>query len=359
MNTYKFSNHTGINFTKELKESVNQYFAKKNISKSGDHRIVIKSAVMLSMFLVPLIILNTGLIASVPLLFVLYLISGLGMAGIGMSVMHDALHGSFSNKKSINKLMGWSIYLIGASPTVWKIQHNVLHHTYTNIDEADDDLNVPGVLRFSPDQNRYWVHKFQFVYAWVLYSLMTLIWVTTRDFTRLHRYSKLGLVKSSKEYNRILMSAIFWKVFYFSYALALPLVMVPLAWWIIVVAFFCMHFITGMILSVIFQMGHIMPSSDFPQPDENGLIGQNWSIHQLATTCNFAPKNKLLSWYIGGLNYQIEHHLMPHVCHVHYKEISKIVKQTAEKYGIPYHTKSTLTAALRSHTDMLYHLGRV
>ncbi|WP_421878587.1 fatty acid desaturase family protein [Marinoscillum sp.] len=358
MNTYKFANHTGINFTKELKESVNQYFASKKISKSGDYRMLIKSAVMLSLFLIPLIVLSTGVVSNVALLFGLYLISGLGMAGIGMSVMHDALHGSFSSKKSVNKIMGWSINLIGADPTVWKIQHNVLHHTYTNIDEADDDLHIPGILRFSPDQNRYWIHRFQFVYAWILYGLMTLIWVTTRDFTRLGRYMEFGFIKSKGEYNRLLVSAAFWKLFYFSYALVLPLIMLPMAWWVIVVAFLSMHFVTGIILSVIFQMGHIMPTSEFPQPDENGLIGQNWSIHQLATTCNFAPSNRILSWYVGGLNYQIEHHLMPHVCHVHYRDISKIVRATAEKYGIPYHTQTTLFEALRSHTDMLYQLGR-
>ena len=358
MNPYKFSNHLGTSFTKELKESVNQYFASKNLQRTGDYRMVVKSMVMISMFLFPLLILCSGYISNTIAVFSLYLISGLGMAGIGMSVMHDALHGTFSSSKTMNKWMGWSIYLIGANPTVWKIQHNVLHHTYTNIDEADDDLHVPGILRISPDQNRYWIHRFQFVYAWILYGMMTLVWVTSRDFTRLTRYRNMGLIKTQKEFNRIIAEAIFLKFFYFGYSLVIPILMIPVARWIVLLAYFCMHFVTGIVLTVIFQMGHIMPSSEFPQPDENGLIGQNWFVHQLATTCNFAPRNRVLSWFVGGLNYQIEHHLMPHICHLHYRELSKIVQEKAAKYGIPYHSKKTLFNALKSHTDMLYQLGR-
>ena len=105
--------------------------------------MLIKSVIMIALFFVPLIILASGIVTSAWMLFALYIASGFGMAGIGMCVMHDAIHGSYSKNKKINTFLGYSFNLIGANAIVWKIQHNVLHHTYPNIDQADDDINAP------------------------------------------------------------------------------------------------------------------------------------------------------------------------------------------------------------------------
>ncbi len=358
MRELKFSKETGTIFSKDLREAVDGYFAANKCDKYGDIRMYVKSAFMLLLFIVPIITISTGVIVNIVPLFALYLLSGLGMAGIGMSVMHDALHNSYSKEGSINKLMGYSINLIGASSTIWKIQHNVLHHNYTNIDDADDDLNTPGVLRFSPGREKHALHKYQFIYAWFFYGLMTLMWVTVRDFIRANQFNKMGFFKKDGEFRKELWNAFFWKVFYFSYALVLPLIMVPQAWWIVVLAFFSMHFLTGLILSSVFQTAHVMPSSEFPKPDSEGVIGNSWSIHQLATTSNYAPKSRIFSWFVGGLNYQIEHHLLPHVCHVHYRGLSEVVKKTAEKHGIPYNTRRTFAHAVYDHILMLKLLGK-
>jgi linoleoyl-CoA desaturase len=321
--------------------------------------MVWKSVVMLSLFCIPLVIVNTGIIASPFLLVSAYIMSGLGMAGIGMGVMHDAIHGSYSKNRQVNKYMGYTMNLIGANASVWRVQHNVLHHNYTNIDEADDDLNAPFFLRFSPHAKKYWIHRFQHYYIWFFYGLSTLSWVTTKDFIRLKRYRNKGFFSGKNEYRNELLYLIAWKILYYAYALVLPLIMVPLAPWIIVLAFLCMHFVTGLAISVVFQTAHVMPDTQFPLPDENGLIANNWTIHQLATTSNYSPKSRFFSWLIGGLNFQVEHHLLPNVCHVHYKNISPIIAATAEEYGIPYHSKKTFMAAIYEHTKMLRHLGRV
>jgi len=320
--------------------------------------MVLKTVLMLSMFLVPLIFINTGIVSSPLTLFILYILSGLGMAGIGMGVMHDAIHGSYSKHQIVNRYMGCTMNLIGASATVWKIQHNVLHHTYTNIHEADDDINVPFLLRFSPHAKRYWWHRFQHIYIWFFYGISTLTWITVKDFVRINRYRKMGFFKGRHEFQRATVRIILWKLLYYSYALILPLLVVPLATWIIILAFISMHIITGLCISIVFQTAHVMPNTEFPLPDKDGMVANDWGVHQLATTSNYAPGSSVFSWLIGGLNHQIEHHLLPNVCHIHYKKLSPIVAQTAKEFGISYLTKKTFTGAIIDHIAMLRELGR-
>lgn len=320
--------------------------------------MVIKTLVMMALFFLPLIILATGMVSTVHMVFALYIVSGLGMAGIGMSVMHDAIHGSYSKNKTINTLLGYTFNLIGANATVWKIQHNVLHHTFTNIENSDDDLNAPFFLRFSPHAKHYWVHQFQHIYIWFFYGLSTISWITTKDFVRLKRYKDMGFLEKKYEYKKNLVGMTLWKLFYYSYALLLPMIMVPSSWWVVLLAFLSMHFVTGLLVSIVFQIAHIMPVNEFPLPDEQGVINDNWYGHQFATTSNFSPNSNLLFWLIGGLNYQVEHHVLPDVCHVHYKNLTKIVSETAQEYGMPYHVKKSVGQAILDHTKMLRMLGR-
>lgn len=313
---------------------------------------------MLSLFVIPLITLSLGIVSSPWLLFMLYILSGLGMAGIGMGVMHDAIHGSYSKNSKLNKILGYAMNLIGANATVWKLQHNVLHHTYTNIQESDDDINMPFFLRFSPHKKKYRIHRFQFIYVWFFYSISTVAWITIKDFARLSRYRKMGLIDSAREFRSSLLKLIAWKLFYYSFALILPVIFLPFSFGLILLAFLSMHIVTGLLISCVFQVAHIMPDTDYPQANAKGEIENNWFVHQFLTTSNFSPKNRIFSWLIGGLNYQIEHHLFPNICHVHYHQIAPIVKDTALEYGIPYNVKSTFAGAIYDHVKMLKSLGK-
>ncbi|MDN3644015.1 acyl-CoA desaturase [Lutimonas halocynthiae] len=312
---------------------------------------------MLALFFLPLILLASGMATTVWSLFLLYILSGLGMAGIGMSVMHDAIHGSYSRNKKINTLLGYTLNLIGANARVWKIQHNVLHHTYTNIDHADDDINTPFFLRFSPNAEHNSIQRFQHIYIWFIYAISTLFWITSKDFVRLKRFKSMGFLDKKNEYNKALMSMTAWKILYYSYALILPMIMLPQAWWLILLAFLCMHFVTGILVSIVFQIAHIMPTNKFPLPNKMGVMDDDWYGHQFATTSNFSPKSNLLFWLIGGLNYQVEHHVLPDVCHVHYKKLTKIVSDTAQEFGMPYHVKKSIFHAILDHMKMLRLLG--
>lgn len=313
---------------------------------------------MITLFVVPLIILGTGVVTAPWLLFTLYILCGFGMAGIGMGVMHDAIHGSYSKNKKINKLLSYTFNLIGANADVWRIQHNVLHHTFTNIDDADDDLNAPFFLRFSPHAKHYWAHQFQHIYIWFFYGISTISWITTKDFVRLNRYKNMGFFDKKNEYSKTLIEMIIWKLLYYTYALILPIILIPLPWWLILLAFLSMHFVTGLLVSIVFQVAHIMPVNEFPLPNEGGMMEDDWYAHQFATTTNFAPNNRILNWLLGGLNFQVEHHVLPDVCHIHYKGLTQIVAKAAAEYGMPYHVKKTFLHAICDHTRMLRSLGK-
>lgn len=319
--------------------------------------MIFKSIFMLLLFFAPLAIIIFTPITSLWLLFTLYILSGLGMAGIGMGIMHDAIHGAYSKNKKINKLMGYTINLIGASDEVWRIQHNVLHHSFTNIEEHDDDINAPFFLRFSPHTKRNFLHKYQHLYAWFFYGFSTISWITSKDFVRLKRYYKMGLIKDKKAYNKSLRKIILWKSVYYIYALILPLILTSFSPLSVLLAFITMHFVTGLSISLVFQTAHVTPDAAYPIPDNEGNLEFNRLEHQLQTTCNFSPNSKVLAWLIGGLTNQIEHHLFPNISHVHYKKIAPIVKETAEEFGLPYYSNGNFFSAVYKHFKMLKMFG--
>lgn len=354
---YKFSSQLDKEFSRTLVDRVNVYFQENKLSKNANAHMVIKTIAALSIYLVPFTIILFSGIGNVPILFALWMIMGLGKSFIGTSVMHDALHGSYSSKKYVNALMGFSAFVVGVNPAMWKIQHNVLHHTYTNIEGGDEDINPRFVMRFSPHQPRKWFHRYQFIYAGFLYSITTFLWVVIKDFDKLVTYRKEGLVKPGKEFYSHLIVIILQKLLYFTVFLGLPMLILPFSWWLILLMFLAMHAVSGFVLTTVFQLAHVVPTSEFVMQDEEE-IAQNRLVHQILTTSNFAMGNKALSWFIGGLNFQIEHHLFPQICHVHYHNIALIVQKTTKEFKLPYHAQKSFFGAIRNHFSMLRTLGR-
>lgn len=358
---YRFANadKNQAEFFATLRKRVDSYFRDNNISKNYNASMVIKTIVLLSAYLVPFICILVFR-PSFGISLLLWSVIGLALAGIGMSVMHDANHGAYSSSSKTNYWLGHTLNLLGGSVFNWKIQHNILHHTYTNIVGMDDDIDDKLIMRFSPHTNVKWYHKFQVVYAFLFYGILTIYWAVLKDFVQFQRYIKDGVNKSSKkENNRALLRIIISKVVYFSVILVLPIVVLkmPLAEYLC--GYFLMQFIAGVVLTVIFQLAHTVEETTHPLPNENFTIENNWAIHQLNTTVNFSRKNKFISWYVGGLNFQVEHHLFPTICHVHYPAIAPIVKATAEEYGIPYLENDTFYQAFVSHVKTLQRFGRL
>lgn len=355
----RFSRKIDADFNKTLRKRVNQYFSENNLSKKGNFFMYLKTTVMISLYIVPFVLLLTGVVSNPWGMLALAATMGFGVAGIGLSVMHDANHGAYSSKKWINKLIGHTLNFIGGNAFNWKVQHNTLHHTYTNIDGFDEDLETIPLLRFSPHAKRYWVHRFQYIYAWFFYGLMTLSWTLMKDFRQFYTYSKKGLFKMhnsslAKELPFLMLS----KIGYYALILGLPMLLMDITFLQWFTGFLVMHFIAGLILAMIFQPAHIVPENIFPKPDTKGNMEDNFLAHQMKTTLNFGNKNKLLNWYAGGLNFQIEHHLFPNVCHIHYSKLAPIIKQTAHEFNLPYHEIPTFSGAVIAHGKMLKKLGK-
>jgi len=344
-------------FIKELRKKVNLYFKENNISKHADANMKFKTVFMLFLYFTPLILMLVGVVSYFWWVMLMWVLMGFGMSGIGLSIMHDANHESYSKNKNVNKALGFLVNFLGAYHVNWKIQHNVLHHTFTNVEGFDDYINVP-VLRLSPKQKKSKWFIFQAYYASFLYGMMTINWLLFKDFAKLVQYKKQNLLASQGlSFRKALSLLIINKAWYIVLTLVLPLILVDLPWWQIVLGFVLMQFICGLILSYIFQPAHVIEETNFYEADTTGSVENNWAIHQLKTTANFADKSILFSWFIGGLNYQIEHHLFPNICHVHYKKISKIVKETAQEFDIPYYQHKTFFGAVRSHFALLNQLG--
>jgi linoleoyl-CoA desaturase len=346
LNKVKFAENQKEDFHKELRKRVAAYFKENGISRYANANMVLKTIFMISLYVVPLVLILTYL-ESTWLVVIMWALMGFGMAGIGLSVMHDANHSAYSKNKYVNLLVGKVMWMVGGSDVNWRIQHNVLHHTYTNVSGMDEDIEIDPLMRFSPAQKLRKGHKFQFIYAWFLYGMMTIMWATTKDYSQWKRYKKKDLIKTQGLSNsRFLWTLISTKTIYLVVTLGLPLIFSGLPWWVTVLSFLLMHFIAGLTLAAIFQPAHVIPRSTFETPDEKGYLELDWAANQLR------------NWYVGGLNYQIEHHLFPNICHVHYRKISDIVRDTAFEYNLPYYSYKTFYEALSGHAKMLYKLGR-
>jgi linoleoyl-CoA desaturase len=356
----KFPNDQHPDLIITLRRRVDEYFTVNNISRNWNAEMLIKTIVMVAIYIIPYILMLTGRFTNPWILFLMWVIMGIGTAGIGLCIMHDANHGAYSRNPKVNKVLGYFLNFVGGSAVNWRMQHNMLHHSFTNISGYDEDIGPQeSLLRFSPHKPLYKAHRYQHIYAWFLYSLMTIEWVLWRDFPQLIRYHKMGLtVGSKKKFSGLLTELIISKIIYFSYIVVIPLIFMPIAWWQMIIFFFTMHLIGGFILAIIFQPAHVIPSSLYPLPNEEGKLENNWAIHQFLTTCDFAPHSRIFSWFVGGLNYQVEHHIFPYICHVHYRKISNIVKATVQEYGVPYNVQPTYIRALIEHGRMLRNLGR-
>jgi len=290
----------------------------------------------------------------------LAIVMGIGMAGVGMNVMHDANHGAYSSHTWINKFLGASMYILAGNVYNWQIQHNHLHHGYTNIHDHDEDMDAGRVIRFSRHAELKRYHRFQHYYAWILYGLLTINWVVNADFAQTKRYLKrgLGYKGNPPTYRRQWSTLIGTKLLYIGIWIVIPIVFFTIPWWQVLLGFCIMHYVAGFILSIIFQLAHMVGDADMPLPDETGSMKNTWAIHQLYTTVNFATNNWLITWYTGGLNRQIEHHIFPNVCHEHYPIIAKFVKKTAWWSGLPYHEYDSFWQAIVAHGSYLKQMGQ-
>jgi len=344
-----------LSFHSELKKRISDYFTQKGKPTTGNFKLYFKAIFLVLSFIT--VYVHLVFFTPLPVWAILEcVLLGCLTAAIGFNVMHDGAHGSFSPYKWINSIASNSANFLGANQYMWKTKHNVIHHTYTNIHGVDDDIEARPLLRLCDEQPHYKIHKFQHFYFWAAYSLLYIYWVFVTDYKK-YFTRKIGSIPLRKMTPAEHFSFWFYKAAHGFLFVVLPILMVGAIPWLI--GFLSMGLVAGFVLSIVFQLAHTVEHTHFPMPDNaTNKMEDEWAIHQIKTTANFATKNKLVSWLVGGLNFQVEHHLFPRISHVHYPAISKIIKKACEDYGITYIEYPKVRLAVASHVAYLRQLGR-
>jgi linoleoyl-CoA desaturase len=343
-----------INFFNELTRRVDQYFEKSGKNRWGDWRIHTKSIVLISIMIacyVILVFFTPAWYFSLTLCTIL----GFTFAGIGFNVMHDSAHGSYSRYPWLNNLMGHSLNVMGGDVHLWKTKHNMVHHNFTNVVGMDDDIDITPVMRISPQQEKRAYHKYQHLYAFVLYATNYFLWVYYFDYKK-YFSGKIGATKIKKYSFWQHFSFWFTKIIYMVVFVALPIYMVGIG--PMLIGYTVTLLVCGIVIAVVFQLAHVVEETTFYDDTKSRQsLDNDWAVQQINTTSNFAMNNKLVSWFTGGLNFQVEHHLFPRISHIHYPELSKIVQEMCEQFGVQYNAHRTVLQAVRSHVVHLKHMG--
>jgi linoleoyl-CoA desaturase len=351
----KLSFDNGGAFVRDTRREVEEYLSDERVAQGGRRRLYAKALAAVALFAGCWSALMLG---SPGLLVGLACYAGLvvGTALVAFCVMHDANHGAFFRTRRLNHLLGWTADVaLGISSYAWRVKHNVAHHTYTNVDGYDADITQVPLARLMPMQPRRPWYRFQHLYIWALYCLMVVRWQTAGDLAALRRGS-IGHTALRLPRGWDLVGLLLGKAMFLSWAIVLPLLVYP--WWVVLAGYGAMTMIIGLVTATIFQLAHCVEEAEFAAPSDIASRRPIWAVHEVETTVDFCPRNRVMTWVLGGLNYQIEHHLFPRVPHTHYPRIAEIVRRNCEIHGVRYSCQPTLRAALRSHHRHLRALGR-
>jgi len=337
----------------ELRAAVEAHLARTGGPVRGGWRMILKVAAMLgwlaASYLALLLLPVPGWAAALLALSV-----GLAIAGVGFNVMHDANHGTLSSRPAVNRAFAYAADLIGGSSWLWRHKHNVLHHTWPNVAGMDTDGDAGLLLRLTPQQPHRRFHRFQHLYAWALYGVFALKWWLYDDLRELLS-GRIGGHAFARPRGGALAGLLLGKALFLGWAFVLPLLLRPTPWllplWLLASG------AAGVTLASVFQLAHCVAEVDHPQGREGEALPLAWAELQLATTSDFARGRRLLSWYVGGLNYQVEHHLFPGICHVRYPELAPIVERICLAHGVRYRAQPSLRAALSANLRWLRQLG--
>ncbi|MFM2376151.1 MAG: hypothetical protein RLZZ165_1248 [Bacteroidota bacterium] len=352
----KFTGKEKSEFYPVLKRRVDAYFREAGISSHANGLMRFKIVLYVTVIFGSLLSL---LVFPLPVwaIYLLWILIGLFSAFSGLGICHDAIHGSLFRSARWNHVFSWMFNLVGAFDYTWSIMHNKAHHTFTNIEGADEDLQSVPFLRMSPHQPLKRIHRFQHLLALPTYGLATLAWVFIKDYKKMSQDQIGGIPTPShprKQWIRLFVG----KGLYYTLFVVLPFIFIQAPWYHKLGAFLVGHYFEGFTLAVVFMLAHVVEETHYPLPDDAGNIPNSWAVHQMYTTANFAIGNPVVCFFCGGLNFQVEHHLFPLINHVHFPAISKITRDTAHEFGIPYFTHPTMWAALKSHIRLLKRFGR-
>ena len=342
-------------FQIELRRRVDEFFQRTGRPTRDCPQMYLKTAVILLGFALSyallVFVVDTWFLA-LPLAVLL----GLTTAAIGFNIMHDGGHGAYSRHPRINRLMAMSLDLIGGSSYLWHWKHGVFHHTYPNVSGQDADIDLGWFGRLAPHQPHRAHQRLQHWYIWPLYGVLAVKWHLYDDFHDMLT-GRIGRLRFPRPAGRELAILLGGKIAFFGLAFGIPMLVHPP--WVVVAYYGVTAFVLGMALSIVFQLAHCVETAAFPMPAAGTLrLERPWAVHQVETTVDFLRRSRVASWLLGGLNFQIEHHLFPRICHVNYPALSQLVEETCREHGIRHTSHRTMRRALRSHVRWLRHLGR-
>jgi linoleoyl-CoA desaturase len=342
-------------FRRDLEARVTQYFDAVGRARHGSGKLYLKTAILIGWLVasyVGLVFLATAWWQVVPLAVSI----ALAMAGVGFNVQHDGNHGAYSGRPLVNKAAALSLNLLGGDAYFWHFKHNIAHHSYPNVSGSDDDIRLGPLGRLSPHQPRYWFHRFQHLYVWGLYALLAINWQLSGDFRSLLKPG-VGDTRVSRPRGWDLAWFWFGKAWFLTLALVVPLLRHPVL--SVVGAYLLTMMVLGLTLAIVFQLAHCVEEAQFRVPAAGTRrLDRDFTAHQVETSVDFARDSRVLTWYLGGLNFQLEHHLFPKISHIHYPALSPIVEATCQAHGIAHQSHPTMRSALRSHVRWLRRMGR-
>jgi len=348
----KFAKRVGDDFLAVARERVAAEFRRRKLSPNANHEMILKTLMVFSLYALCVVGIYSNYFQAGVLLGI-YAFLGYVCSLHGLNVAHDALHGSYFRSPILNKILGYAFDCNCTSSFIWRLSHNTHHHIYTNIPGLDFDIDKGSVLRFQPTDPLYKYHYWQNWYALPIYCLTSLNWGFYSDIIWMIKEYRKGGVPNGEFVLFFLL-----KVVHPFFLMVLPIFLLSVSWWVPIVGYLILHMISGVTSAIVFQLAHLVEGVEFVGVDQKGGLPYDWALHEMSTTANFATKSRLVTFLVGGLNFQVEHHLFPEICHVHYFWIADIVRRTAEDFNFPYKENLTFSDAVVSHFRTLKKLGR-
>lgn len=356
--TIRFNNRADRSFFTDVSKRTQAYF--KETGQSG----FINAKWWLKVVMIAVIIISSYTIMMTfgngrPWVYICTIIPfTFGGLLLGFNIAHDASHNALFRNKKYNYIFLRAFDLFGMSGYLWTLKHVRSHHKYTNIIGLDADIGQMKLIRLSPLTPILSHHRFQGLYAPLLYANFTIFLIYIKDFIMILS-SEIGDQREIKHPWHEVLILIGSKVYYTFIAVGIPMLVLDIAPGTILLGFWVAHMVTSTFAMMILLPVHLVDDTVFPMPDEEeNMIKNNWSVHQLDCTSDFAVNSSVVSWMAGGLNQHLAHHLCPTICHIHYGPLTKIIQEVAKEHKLDYKANSWM-GAIASHWRFLYKMGRI
>lgn len=338
-----------------LKESTRNYFQGSGKSRHADQVMWIKMSLFFLLTVSGYILLITFGAMSLVFACSTYLLFMFSSTLFVVTVAHDASHKALFKSKMANRLLSYSWNFVGISRNLWEIKHHHSHHIYTNIPNRDVDIAESPLLRFSPGYRYRSYYRYQHLYAPFLYILFGIFFVFVKDFVNFFtkKFHPYGAGKLPKLF---LVQLLFTKLVYLTVSFIIPLMVLPYAWWQVLAMYGVSLVICGVFMLLILVVPHINEDAAMHESGYSIKNQDEWALHQVQATIDSSVNSALLNWFTGGLNTHLVHHLFPEVCHIHYIQLTRVIKKELKERGIMYKEK-TFARSITDHFKYLKLMG--